>query len=243
MAIAARVVGDAREAAILAALDMAAKRRRAAGRDRADHAPFDAPETSSVRPFITLAAEGRAGDLDHALAILDEALATCDRTDHRAFEAELHRARGEMLMRDPANRALAEEALLTAIEVAKDQIARSFQLRAALSLAKLYQLTGRLADAHSVLTPALEGFAPTPEMPEIAEAQALLAALADSEEVKADAARRQQRLHLQTGYAQAVGFSRGFLANATRAAFEQAGELASREGGGKERFAAYYAGW
>jgi predicted ATPase len=42
-------------------------------------------------------AEGRAGDVDRAVAILDEALATCDRTGHRAFEAELHRARGEML--------------------------------------------------------------------------------------------------------------------------------------------------
>jgi hypothetical protein len=56
--------------------------------------------------------------------------------------------------------------------------ARSFELRAALTLAKLYQSTGRLAEAHAVLAPALEGFSPTAEMPEIAEAQALLAALA-----------------------------------------------------------------
>ena len=48
---------------------------------------------------------------------------------------------------------------------------------AALSLAKLYQSTGRPVDAHAVLAPALEGFAPTPEMPEIAEAQALLVAI------------------------------------------------------------------
>jgi hypothetical protein len=46
-----------------------------------------------------------------------------------------------------------------------------------LSLAKLYRLTGRPAEAHAVLAPALEGFAPTPEMPEIAEAQALLVAI------------------------------------------------------------------
>ena len=124
-------------------------------------------------------AEARAGDLDRAIAILDEALATCDRTGHRAFEAELHRARGEILLkRDPANPAPAEEAFQTAIAVAKQQGTRSFELRAALALAKLYQSTGRPADAHAVLAPALEGFAPTPEMPEIAEAQALLAALA-----------------------------------------------------------------
>ena len=49
---------------------------------------------------------------------------------------------------------------------------------AALALAKLYQSTGRPAEAHAVLAPALEGFSPTPEMPEIAEAQALIERLA-----------------------------------------------------------------
>jgi len=123
-------------------------------------------------------AEARAGDPARAIATLDEALATSDRTGHRAFEAELHRARGEMLLkRDPANPAPAGEAFLTAIAVSKRQATRSFELRAALSLAKLYQLTDRPADAHAVLAPALEGFSPTPEMPEIAEAQALLSRL------------------------------------------------------------------
>ncbi len=139
-------------------------------------------------------AEARAGDRDRAVAILDEALATSDRTGHRAFEAELHRARGEILLqRDPANPAPAEEAFQTAIAVAKRQGTRSFELRAALSLAKLYKSGGRPADAHALLAPALEGFAPTPEMPEIAEAQALLAALAETDEVKADAAKRRPK--------------------------------------------------
>ena len=113
-----------------------------------------------------------------AVAILDEALATCDRLGYRAFEAELHRARGEILLkRDPANPAPAEEAFLTAIAVAKQQGTRSFELRAALSLAKLYRSTGRHADAHAVLAPALEGFAPTSEFPEIDEALALTATI------------------------------------------------------------------
>jgi hypothetical protein len=43
-----------------------------------------------------------------------------------------------------------------------------------MSLAKLYQSTGRPLEAHAVLASALEGFSPTPEMPEMAEAQALL---------------------------------------------------------------------
>ena len=119
-------------------------------------------------------AEAESQGAGRAVAILDETLATCDRTGYRAFKAELHRARGEMLLkRDPANPAPAGEAFLTAIAVSKRQATRSFELRAALSLARLYQSTDRPADAHAVLAPALEGFSPTPEMPEIAEAQAL----------------------------------------------------------------------
>ena len=123
-------------------------------------------------------AEAAAGDLDHALAVLDEGLATADRLGHRTFEADLHRARGEILLKkNPTDPAPAEEAFLTAIAIAKHQGARSFSLRAALALAKLYQSTGRPAEAHAVLAHALEGFAPTPEMQEIAEAKALLVAI------------------------------------------------------------------
>jgi predicted ATPase len=138
----------------------------------------------NILPFdgllkIALAeAEAAAANLDRALAVLDEALAASDRMGFRAFEAELHRVRGEMLLkRDPANQARAEEALQTAIAVAKRQGTRSFELRAALALAKLYQATARPVEAHDILAPALEGFAPTPEMPEIAEAQSLLVAI------------------------------------------------------------------
>ena len=77
-----------------------------------------------------------------------------------------------------SNPAPAEEAFQRAIAIAKEQGARSWGLRAALSLAKLYQSTARPAEAHAILAPALEGFAPTPEMPEIAEAQGLLAEVA-----------------------------------------------------------------
>ena len=121
-------------------------------------------------------AEARAGDLDAPSRSSTKRWRRVDRIGYRAFEAELNRGRGEILLkRDPANPAPAEEAFLTAIAVAKRQGTRSFELRAALSLAKLYQSTGRPADAHAVLAPALEGFSPTPDMPEIAEAQALLA--------------------------------------------------------------------
>ena len=169
-------------------------------------------------------AEARAGDPDRAVAILDEALVTSERIGHRAFDAELHHVRGEMLLRrNPANPALAEEAFQTAIAVAQRQGTRSFELRAALPLAKLYQSTGRPAEAHSVLAPALEGFSPTPE---IAEAQALLAELTESEEVKAAIAQRQRRLDLHTSYGQALLWAKGFAAEETKAAFARVQEIA-----------------
>jgi predicted ATPase len=112
------------------------------------------------------------------LAGIDEALLIAHETGQHWTDAFLHRIRGEILLRrEPRNTAPAEEAFLTAISVAQQQKARSFELQAALSLAKLCQSTGRASDAHAVLAPALEGFSPTPEFPEIKEARALLPAL------------------------------------------------------------------
>jgi adenylate cyclase len=121
--------------------------------------------------------EAEGDDADGPLRRIDEALALANKTDQHWTDALLHRIRGAVLLkREPANSSLAEEALLAAVAIAQTQKARSFELQAA--LAKLYQSTGRAADAHGVLAPALEGFAPTPEMPEIAEAVALIERLA-----------------------------------------------------------------
>ena len=129
--------------------------------------------------FQGLLAEIEAqGDAEGALTLIEEALTLARETGEYWSDAFLHRLRGEILLkRDLANTAPAEEALLTAIAVAQQQKARSFELRTALALAKLYQSTGRAADARAVLASALKGFSPTPEFPEIQEAQTLLNAL------------------------------------------------------------------
>jgi predicted ATPase len=122
--------------------------------------------------------EAGGENADGALTGVDTALALAAETGEHWTDAFLHRIRGEILLkRDSANTAPAEKAFLTAIAIAQQHKAKSFELRAALSLAKLYQSTGRAADAHAVLPPALRGFSPTPEFPEIAEAQALLTTL------------------------------------------------------------------
>jgi predicted ATPase len=123
-------------------------------------------------------AEASAGETDAALRRLDDALAELEHTEQHWHEAEMHRIRAEILLkRDPANTAAAERSLQTAIAIAQSQKARSFELRAALSLAKLYRAANRDADAHTVLAPSVEGFPPTQHFPELTEAQALLSTL------------------------------------------------------------------
>jgi tetratricopeptide (TPR) repeat protein len=188
--------------------------------------------------------EAEAGAVDKAFTEVEKALVIASDTGEHWSDSLLHRIRGGILLkRDPTNRAPAEEAFLTAIAIAQQQKAKSFELRAALSLAKLYQSTHRAADAHAVLAPALEGFSRTPEFPETTEAQTLLAALAETEEVKKAAAARQRRLKLQTDYGQAVMWSRGFLADETKVAFARARELTAGTDNSAGRFIAYYAQW
>ena len=119
--------------------------------------------------------EAMAQSPDSALAGLDEALSLAERTGEHGTDAFLHRLRGDILLkRDPPALVPAEEAFQTAIEIAEVQEARSLRLQAALSLAKVCQTTNRPTEASAVLRPALEGLSPTPEMPEIVEALALL---------------------------------------------------------------------
>jgi predicted ATPase len=122
--------------------------------------------------------ESAAGEAERALAAIDEGLLASE-GGQRIWNSFLHRLRGDILLkRDPADPARAEEAFQTAIALAREQGARSYELLASLSVAKLYQSSARSEEAYAVLVPALEGFSPTPEMPEIAEAQALLERLA-----------------------------------------------------------------
>jgi predicted ATPase len=189
-------------------------------------------------------AEASAGETDAGLRRLDDTLAVLEHTEERWYEAEMHRIRAEILLkRDPADTAGAEQSLQTAIAIAQSQKARSFELRATLSLAKLYRAANRDADAHAVLAPAVEGFPPTQQFPEFTEAQALLAALSESDAVKNATALSQRRVQLQTSLGNALIWAKGYGAPETSAAFARARELSSREEDASQRFSAYYGLW
>ena len=121
--------------------------------------------------------EAMMGHADSALTTIDLALAMAAEMGEHWADSVLFRRKAEiLLMRDTS---AAEEAFRQAIDVAATQGARSYELVASISLAKLCQSAGHEAQARAVLARALVGFSPTPEMPEIAEAQALLGGLSD----------------------------------------------------------------
>ena len=117
--------------------------------------------------------EGREGNPQAGLSRIDAAIALTTEMGAHWCDAFLLHIRGKILLHcNPENTAPAEEAFCSAIDIAQRQKTKSLELRAALALAKLYQTNNRTADAQAVLGTALEGFSPTPEFPEITEAQA-----------------------------------------------------------------------
>jgi predicted ATPase/class 3 adenylate cyclase len=157
----------------------------ASGFRQALTAYVDAGNKAGVSWFHGLLAELEVATLgpESALMLIDKGLAIARETGEHWTDPYLHRLRGDILLkRNLADPTPVEEAYQRAIAISKKQGARTYELLASLSLAKFYQSTDRLVEAHAVLAPALEGFSPTPEMSEIAEAVALLERLAQGVE-------------------------------------------------------------
>jgi predicted ATPase/DNA-binding winged helix-turn-helix (wHTH) protein len=109
--------------------------------------------------FLGLLAEGlaKAGQLEEAQRILHEALATAVEIGERYYEAELHRLKGELLVKQ-ALPFEAEAAFKQAMAIAEQQQAKSLQLRAASSLSRLYETQGRTEEARQSLAELYQGF-------------------------------------------------------------------------------------
>jgi predicted ATPase len=143
---------------------------------------------NNLRLFYVLLAEIEADSdrLEAGLATLDAQHEIIERSGERWFHAEVHRARGELLLRNPsANLDAAETAFRRAIEIARSQQTRTFELRSAVALARLYQATGRSEAVRELLTPAVADFSEGPELPEVEQANRLLADLVSNERTQA----------------------------------------------------------
>ena len=123
--------------------------------------------------------EGEEQSADRALARIDEALALAGATGEHWTDAFLHRIRGEILLkRAPTNTAPAEQAFLTAIAIAQQQKARSFGLRAAMSMARLWRDQGKREEGRDLLAPVYGWFTEGFDTLDLKEAKALLDELA-----------------------------------------------------------------
>jgi len=118
------------------------------------------------------------GDFEECEKTLDDALILVEQTDERIYEAELHRLRGEIFARSrgdvPAELARAEDEFRQAAEIARQRGARSLELRAAISLARLQQRHGVPKDAIHLLSTTYRSFTEGFETPDLVEAQRIL---------------------------------------------------------------------
>ena len=116
----------------------------------------------------------RAGRVDEGLTALDQAFAAARAYGEVWWDAELHRLHGELLASSGANAGEVEAAFLRSIDIARSQQARSLELRAATSLARLWQSAGRAGDARQLLAPVFAWFSEGFDTPDLQAASSLL---------------------------------------------------------------------
>ena len=127
--------------------------------------------------LLALLAEGygRGGQQEDGLTVLDEALALVDKKGERFYEAELHRLKGALLLQQSSsNQTEAEACFHQAIRIAQSQQVKSLALRAATSLARLWQQQGKRQEAHNLLTPVYGWFTEGFDTADLQDAKALL---------------------------------------------------------------------
>jgi adenylate cyclase len=148
------------------------------------HAAYRATGAESGRTMmLTLLADVhvRRRAWGEGLSTIDEALTILATTGERLCEAELHRLKGEVLLaRSPADPTAAESCFHQALNIARRQQAKSLELRAAMSLIRLWQRQGKQVEAVQLLVPLYGWFTEGFDTADLQEARALLEALSVS---------------------------------------------------------------
>ena len=127
--------------------------------------------------FLALLTEAYAhmGQLDEGLMVLNEALTFVDKAGERFYESELHRLKGHLLLQQSSDHHTeAEIQFHQAIEIAQNQSAKSWELRAATSLARLWQQQGKRKEAYNLLAPVYDWFTEGFDTADLIDAKTLL---------------------------------------------------------------------
>jgi predicted ATPase/class 3 adenylate cyclase len=131
----------------------------------------------SYYPALLAEAHGRMGQREEGLQVVAEALARSDSSG--GGEVELYRLKGELLLtRSAEHHTEAERCFRQALEIARHQQAKSLELRAAMSLSRLWQRQSKRAEARELLAPIYDWFTEGFDTPDLQEAKALLETLA-----------------------------------------------------------------
>jgi class 3 adenylate cyclase/predicted ATPase len=131
--------------------------------------------------FLSLLADayGKVGQTAEGIVVLDEALDTVSKTEERHWEAEHNRCKGMLLQMQRGQKVgEAEECFRKALEIARRQQAKSLELRAVMSLSRLWQQPGKQEEARQMLADIYGWFTEGFETPDLQEAKALLQELA-----------------------------------------------------------------
>ncbi len=117
----------------------------------------------------------KGGRVDDGLRAIEEGLAMCEKSEDRFSLPEFHRIKGELLLAHSArNKVEAEGCFKQAIEIARGQEARSLELRAAASLARLWGENKKCNEARDLLVPVYDWFTEGLDNPDLKDAKALL---------------------------------------------------------------------
>jgi predicted ATPase len=120
-------------------------------------------------------AAGYAGQVDEGLRLLTEALAALKASGRSDLLAEAYRLQGELLLHQAVlDAAQAERCFQQALDIARPQQAKSWELRAALSLSRLWQRQGKHTEARELLAPIYGWFTEGFDTADLQEAKALL---------------------------------------------------------------------
>jgi class 3 adenylate cyclase/predicted ATPase len=152
------------------------------GQIRQGLAPWQTMGTELARPHcLSLLAEvyGKAGRAEEGLSVLAEALTVVHSTGQRVGEAELYRLKGELLLlQTPPDEHQAEACFRRALDIARRQQAKSWELRTAMSLSQLWQHQRKRQEARQLLAPIYDWFTEGFDTADLQEAKALLDRLA-----------------------------------------------------------------
>jgi tetratricopeptide (TPR) repeat protein len=119
----------------------------------------------------------RGGQVGKGLCLLDEALSIMHQSDEHHCETEIYRLKGELLLareNKRLNMGEAEECFRHALALARERQAKSFELRVAMSLCRLWQQQGKCTQAYQLLMEIYDWFTEGFATPDLQEAKALL---------------------------------------------------------------------